>query len=67
MNSNKDLDPQYPDISELLQKKAARRRRLAKLSFEEKIEIVRRLQNLNSSIKREAHQTRRSQRTRSGS
>ena len=39
------------DISELLKKKAARRRRLAKLSFEEKIEIVRRLQKLSRDIK----------------
>jgi hypothetical protein len=40
------------DISELLKKKAARRRRLSKLSFEEKIEIVRRLQKLSRDIKR---------------
>lgn len=39
------------DISEILKKKAARRRRLARLTFEEKIEIVRRLQELSLSIK----------------
>lgn len=39
------------DISELLEKKAARRRRLARLPFEEKIEIVRRLQELSKAIK----------------
>ena len=39
------------DISELLKKKAERRRRLARLPFEEKIEIVRRLQKLSREIK----------------
>ena len=39
------------DISEILEQKAARRRRLAKLPFEEKIEIVRRLQELSLEIK----------------
>ena len=39
------------DISELFEKKAARRRRLARLSFEEKIEIVRRLQKLSRAIR----------------
>ncbi|HEX6182728.1 MAG TPA: hypothetical protein VFZ44_02375 [Pyrinomonadaceae bacterium] len=39
------------DISEILEKKAARRRRLARLSFEEKVEIVRRLQELSREIK----------------
>ncbi|MDQ1593209.1 MAG: hypothetical protein QOG71_3836 [Pyrinomonadaceae bacterium] len=34
------------DISELLQQRQARRRRLAQLSFEEKIEIVERLREL---------------------
>lgn len=37
-----------PDLSE---KKAARRRRLARLPFEEKVEIVRRLQELSREIK----------------
>lgn len=67
MSSNKDSDRQYPDISELLRKKDARRRRLAKLSFEEKIEIVRRLQKLNSSIKSDSHRMRQDRRTRSES
>jgi hypothetical protein len=39
------------DISELFEKKVARRRRLARLPFEEKIEIVRRLQELSRAIK----------------
>ena len=39
------------DISEILEQKAARRRRLAKLPFEEKVEIVRRLQELSREIK----------------
>ncbi|HEV3469547.1 MAG TPA: hypothetical protein VG148_09525 [Pyrinomonadaceae bacterium] len=34
------------DISELLRKKEERRRRLAKLPFEEKVAIVRRLQEV---------------------
>ena len=39
------------DISNLLKKKAARRRSLARLPFEEKVEIVRRLQELSREIK----------------
>ena len=39
------------DISEILEQKAARRRRLAKLPYEEKVEIVRRLQELSREIK----------------
>jgi hypothetical protein len=39
------------DISEILEKKAARRRVLARLPFEEKVEIVRRLQELSRKIK----------------
>lgn len=39
------------DISDILEMKAARRRRLAKLPFEEKVEIVRRLQELSREIK----------------
>ncbi|MFL6337095.1 MAG: hypothetical protein ACJ754_27660 [Pyrinomonadaceae bacterium] len=39
------------DISEILEQKAARRRRLAKLPFEEKVESVRRLQELSREIK----------------
>ncbi len=38
-------------ISGLLRKKEQRRRRLAKLSFAEKIAIVRRLQELSRAIK----------------
>jgi hypothetical protein len=39
------------DISEVLEKKAERRRDLARLPFEEKVEIVRRLQELSREIK----------------
>lgn len=39
------------DISELLKKKAARRRNLARLPFEEKVEFIRRLQKLSREIK----------------
>ena len=39
------------DISGILEKKAERRRRLARLPFEEKVEIVRRLQKLSREIK----------------
>jgi hypothetical protein len=39
------------DISDLLKEKAARRRALARLPFEEKVEIVRRLQELSRDIK----------------
>ncbi len=39
------------DISEILEQKATRRRRLAKLPFEEKVEIVRHLQELSREIK----------------
>jgi hypothetical protein len=39
------------DISDLLKKKDERRRRLARLPFEEKVEIVRRLQELSREIK----------------
>jgi hypothetical protein len=35
-----------PEIAELLKRKQARRRRLARLSFEEKIEIIERLRQL---------------------
>ena len=51
-------------ISELLRKKAARRRRLARLSFEEKIEIVRRLQELSLSIKNSRAENGRARRAR---
>jgi hypothetical protein len=39
------------NISDLLKKKAERRRRLARLPFEEKVEIVRRLQELSRKVK----------------
>lgn len=35
-----------PEIAELLKRKQARKRRLARLSFEEKIEILERLREL---------------------
>jgi hypothetical protein len=41
----------YPDVSELLKKKQSRRHQLAKLPFEEKIKIVRQLQQLGKSIR----------------
>lgn len=44
--------------------KAARRRRLARLSFEEKIEIVRRLQKLNNAIKNSRVENGRARRAR---
>lgn len=47
------------DISELLRKKEERRRRLAKLSFEEKIAIVRRLQELSRAVKADWRRPRR--------
>jgi hypothetical protein len=39
------------DISEILERKAERRRSLARLPYEEKVEIVRRLQELSREIK----------------
>ena len=39
------------DISDLLKMKQERRRELARLPFEEKVEIVRRLQELSREIK----------------
>lgn len=42
----------YPDISKLLQKKASRRRRLAALSFEEKIKIVNKWRELSKQIRK---------------
>lgn len=39
------------DISDLLKKKEERRRALARLPFEEKVEIVRRLQELSREVK----------------
>jgi hypothetical protein len=45
------MEAKKTDISEILEQKAARRRRLAKLPYEEKVEIVRRLQELSREIK----------------
>jgi hypothetical protein len=47
------------DLSEPLRKKEQRRRRLAKLSFEEKIAIVRRLQELSRAVKANGRRPRR--------
>ena len=41
----------YPDIRALLRGKAARRRRLAQLSFEEKIVIVNKWRKLSRNIR----------------
>lgn len=49
----------YPDISAILTAKRENRHRLAKLPFEEKIEIVRRLQRLSAEIKKEAERLKR--------
>ncbi|MDQ5844484.1 MAG: hypothetical protein M3539_04240 [Acidobacteriota bacterium] len=42
----------YPDISQLLEKKARRRRRLARLPIEEKIEIVNKWRELSRQIRK---------------
>ena len=42
----KIIKPSYPDISEILAAKAARRRRLAALSWEEKVAIVSEMREL---------------------
>jgi hypothetical protein len=42
----------YPDIAPLLEKKALRRRRLARLPFEEKIEIVNKWRELSRQIRK---------------
>jgi hypothetical protein len=47
----------YPDVSELLKKKQERRHQLAKLPFEEKIKIVRQLQQLGKSIRHSKNDT----------
>lgn len=44
----------YPDISELLALKEARRRRLALLPLEEKMEIAGRLRKLGEELRRAA-------------
>ena len=45
------MSPMDIDISEVLERKAARRRALARLPFEEKVEIVRRLRELSREVK----------------
>ena len=42
----------YPDVTHLLKQKAARRKRQAKLSFEEKITIVNRWRKLAKRIQK---------------
>jgi len=42
----------YPDVTELLRQKAQRRKRLARLTFEEKIVIVNKWRKLARSIQK---------------
>jgi len=42
----------YPDVTELLRQKAERRKRLAQLSFEEKIAIVNKWRKLTRNIRK---------------
>ena len=42
----------YPDVTELFKQKAQRRKRLARLSFEEKIAIVNKWRRLTQSIRK---------------
>jgi hypothetical protein len=42
----------YPDVSELFRQKAQRRKRLAQLSFEEKIVIANKWRKLTESIRK---------------
>jgi len=42
----------YPDVTELLRQKAQRRKRLARLSFEEKIAIINKWRKLTQAIRR---------------
>jgi len=42
----------YPDVTELFRQKAQRRKRLARLSFEEKIAIVNKWRKLTQSIRK---------------
>jgi hypothetical protein len=42
----------YPDISQLLEQKARRRRRLARLPIEEKIKIVNKWRELSRQIRK---------------
>lgn len=43
---------QYPDVTELLRQKEQRRKRLARLSFEEKIAIVNKWRKLTVNIRK---------------
>jgi len=42
---------EYPDVTELFRRKAQRRKRLARLSFEEKIAIVNKWRKLTKNIR----------------
>lgn len=42
--------PQYPDISDILERKAAGRRAMAALSFEEKLDILDRMREAAAPI-----------------
>jgi hypothetical protein len=42
----------YPEVTELFRRKAQRRKRLARLSFEEKIAIVNKWRKLTKSIRK---------------
>jgi hypothetical protein len=42
----------YPDVTELFRQKAQRRKRLARLSFEEKVAIVNKWRKLTQSIRK---------------
>jgi hypothetical protein len=42
----------YPDVTELFKQKAQRRKRLARLSFEEKLAIVNKWRRLTESIRK---------------
>ena len=42
----------YPDVTRLLKEKALRRKRLARLSFEEKIAIVNKWRKLTRNIRK---------------
>ena len=53
----------YPDVSELLARKEARRRRLARLPIEEKMEIADQLRKLRSEIDRAVNAERKSNRS----
>ncbi len=48
------LMKKYPDVTELFKQKAQRRKRLVRLSFEEKIAIVNKWRKLTRSIRKSA-------------